>query len=299
LVMIDFQIAPLLGESGVITELIASAVVIEDRVRIYDELQQLAEELEQRVDRRTSELKATAERLTEEMRQREMMQAALIQSQKLEAIGQLTAGIAHDFNNAIAAIAGGYDLITRRTDNPQILEIAEHGKKAAHRGAKLVQHLLAFSRQQPLASTNTDVGQLLREIEPLLRHSIGPHITMTVTEPADLPRVFVDPVQLESVMINLAINARDAMGDGGVLEIRIEPCLADAPRRPTELGSRDAIGIHFCDNGTGMTPEVLARVIEPFFTTKPMGLGTGLGLAMVHGFALQSEGALSITSKVG
>jgi CheY-like chemotaxis protein len=222
-----------------------------------------------------------------------------VQSQKLEALGQLTSGIAHDFNNIIAAIAGGFSVIERRIQDPRVAEVARHGAQAAERGGALVRQLLAFARQQSLAPLVVDLRALLREAEPLIARSLGPGVEVEIRCPDGLGRLRLDPVQLETALINLAVNARDAMPRGGHVRIEARACPPDEAGRPSELGPRPGVAIAVSDTGGGIPPEILARVVEPFFTTKGPGRGTGLGLAMVHGFVGQSEGALRIASEPG
>lgn len=297
---------PIRDDDGYILQWVGAATDIQEMVEAREALaesrraiERANAELEARVDERTASLARANARLAAEIERREAAQAALVQSQKLEAVGQLTSGIAHDFNNVIAAIAGGFSVIERRTDDPRLLEVARHGAKAAERGGTLVKQLLAFARQQVLEPRACDLQALLKEAEPLIARSIGPRIELVIHCPADLGEVRVDPVQLEAGLINLAVNARDAMEGGGRLVISARPSPPDEQGRPAELGAAPAIALSIADMGSGMSPEVLARVIEPFFTTKPPGRGTGLGLAMVHGFVHQSGGALGIESREG
>jgi len=240
--------------------------------------------------------KAAAERLraTEE---------ALLQSQKMEAVGQLTGGIAHDFNNLLTGIVGSLDLLqTRlaqgRTDNaPRYINAA---MTSANRAAALTHRLLAFARRQPLIPKNVDVNALVESLEDLLRRTIGEAIDLQITAPDDLWCTLCDPNQLESALLNLAINARDAMPDGGRLAIstanaRIGSVTAETPA----LSPGDYVCIAVTDSGVGMSAEVAARAFDPFFTTKPIGQGTGLGLSMIYGFARQSNGHVTIDSRLG
>lgn len=245
------------------------------------------------------QLRQANARLIAEIERREAVQATLVHSQKMEAIGQLTSGIAHDFNNAIAAIAGGFAIIERRTQDPRLLDVARHGVKAAERGAALVRHLMAFARQQVLEPRSIDLCSLLTEAEPLLQRSLGPTVALQMDCPEGVGMVRADPAHLETALINLAVNARDAMPEGGSLRIAIRPCPHDEPDRPPELGGADAVVIEVQDTGCGMSPDVLRRAADPFFTTKGVGKGTGLGLAMVHGFAHQSGGTLRLKSREG
>jgi PAS domain S-box-containing protein len=240
--------------------------------------------------------KAAAERLkaTEE---------ALRQSQKMEAVGQLTGGIAHDFNNLLTGIVGSLDLLqTRlnqgRTENvPRYIDAA---MTSANRAAALTHRLLAFARRQPLIPKGVDVNHLIVSLEDLLRRTIGETIDLKIAAAADLWWTLCDPNQLESALLNLAINARDAMPDGGKLTIatsnvRLDSVTADTPA----LSPGDYICIEVTDTGVGMSAEVAARAFDPFFTTKPIGQGTGLGLSMIYGFARQSNGHATIDSRVG
>lgn len=279
---------------------------ITERRALQEELRQARDALAARVRReqelvaeRTAELRRANARLRTEIERREQAQSALLHSQKMEALGQLTAGISHDFNNIIAAISGAFGLIQRRSQDPRILDIAAHGHRAAWRGDALVKQLLMFARQQTLTPKAVDLRAMLDEAEPLLRRSVGSALTLAVNCPADVVTVRVDPVQLESALINLAVNARDAMPDGGSLSITVRPCPPDMPDRPPELAGADAVVIDIEDTGIGIPPDILQRVIEPFFTTKGAGKGSGLGLAMVHGFAQASGGALRIVSREG
>jgi PAS domain S-box-containing protein len=240
--------------------------------------------------------KAAAERLkaTEE---------ALLQSQKMEAVGQLTGGIAHDFNNLLTGIVGSLDLMQTRLDQGRTENVSRYINAAmtsANRAAALTHRLLAFARRQPLIPKSVDANQLVVSLEDLLRRTIGETIDLEITASDDLWGTLCDPNQLESALLNLAINARDAMPDGGRLSIvtgnaRLDGVTADTPA----LAPGDYICIDVTDTGTGMSAEVAARAFDPFFTTKPIGQGTGLGLSMIYGFARQSNGHATIDSKMG
>ena len=255
-------------------------------------------DLEMQVRARTSELVGTNRKLQAEIKRREATQAAMIQGQKLEALGQLTAGVAHDFNNILAAIAGGMDLIERRVDDEKIKFITGHCKDAAFRGATLVKQMLAFSRQEVLAPRSVNLARLADEISPLLKQAI-PGNVVSIDFSADLPPVLIDPVLLETALLNLAVNARDAMPGGGTLSLTTSVSRPGDRNHPAELKTVEAVTIAVRDSGEGMPPEIVQRVTEPFFTTKAPGSGTGLGLAMVHGFIGQSGGAMQIDSRVG
>ncbi|MFO0926157.1 MAG: PAS domain S-box protein [Gemmataceae bacterium] len=228
------------------------------------------------------------------------LEERLRQSQKMELVGQLAGGIAHDFNNLLTVITGSADLLLTETDAssaPLLREIHD----AAHRAAGLTRQLLAFSRRQVLEPQVLDLNRVVGEVEKMLRRLIGEHVVLTTDLAADLPTVRVDPGQIEQVLINLAVNARDAMPDGGQLTIRTHVVtVADVP--PECLGTPTA-GWYVClsvaDTGCGMPPEVKARIFEPFFTTKGIGKGTGLGLATVFGIVKQSGGLLDVKTAVG
>jgi PAS domain S-box-containing protein len=257
---------------------------VSDRDRIYA------------VARDVTAEKAAAERLraTEE---------ALLQSQKMEAVGQLTGGIAHDFNNLLTGIVGSLDLLQTRLNQGRTDNVARYINAAmtsANRAAALTHRLLAFARRQPLIPKNVDVNQLVVSLEDLLRRTIGETIDLGIVAAEDLWSTLCDPNQLESALLNLAINARDAMPDGGKLAIatsnaRLDSVTADTPA----LSPGDYVCITVTDTGVGMSAEVAARAFDPFFTTKPIGQGTGLGLSMIYGFARQSNGHVTIDSKVG
>ena len=223
-------------------------------------------------------------------------QDQLRQSQKMEALGQLTGGIAHDFNNLLTVVVGGLDMIAKQVEEPRLLRYANNALSAAERGARLTAQLLAFSRIQRLEVRPTYVAPLIEEMAPLLRNVLGPGIAKKYDLDSQLMPVMADPTQLEVAVLNLAINARDAMKDGGVLTFtsrRVE--ITDDP----ELEAGDYIELAIADTGEGMTPEVAARAFEPFFTTKEIGKGTGLGLSMVYGMARQSGGTARLDSEVG
>jgi PAS domain S-box-containing protein len=240
--------------------------------------------------------KAAAERLraTEE---------ALLQSQKMEAVGQLTGGIAHDFNNLLTGIVGSLDLMQTRLNQGRTDNVARYINAAmtsANRAAALTHRLLAFARRQPLIPKSVDVNQLVVSLEDLLRRTIGETIDLQIVAADDLWSTLCDPNQLESALLNLAINARDAMPDGGKLTMatsnaRLDSVIAGAPA----LSPGDYVCIAVADTGVGMSAEVAARAFDPFFTTKPIGQGTGLGLSMIYGFARQSNGHVTIDSKIG
>ena len=223
-------------------------------------------------------------------------QEQLRQSQKMEALGQLTGGIAHDFNNLLTVVVGGLDLIAKRVEDPKLKRYADNALSAAERGARLTAQLLAFSRVQKLEVRPTFVSPLIDNMQPLLRNVLGPAITKRFDLKGAAIAVMADPTQLELVVLNLAINARDAMPDGGSLYFSTRPvAVIDDP----EMADGDYIEVAIRDTGSGMTSEVAARAFEPFFTTKDVGKGTGLGLSMVYGVARQSGGTARIDSTLG
>jgi PAS domain S-box-containing protein len=228
---------------------------------------------------------------------------ALQQSQKMEAVGQLTGGIAHDFNNLLTGIVGSLDLLQTRLNQGRTDNAARYINAAmtsANRAAALTHRLLAFARRQPLIPKGVDVNRLVVSLEDLLRRTMGETIDLEIEARNDLWRTLCDPNQLESALLNLAINARDAMPDGGRLiistaNVRIDRVTADTPA----LSPGDYVCIAVTDSGVGMSAEVAARAFDPFFTTKPIGQGTGLGLSMIYGFARQSNGHATIDSRIG
>ena len=223
-------------------------------------------------------------------------QEQLRQSQKMEALGQLTGGIAHDFNNLLTVVVGGLDIITKRAVDPKLKRYAENALAAAERGARLTGQLLAFSRVQRLEVQPTHVSPIIQNMRPLLRNVLGPGITKEFDLDEVMMPVMADPTQLEVAVLNLAINARDAMPEGGILSFSTRRVRV---RGELELEPGDYIELTIADTGVGMAPDVLERAFEPFFTTKEVGKGTGLGLSMVYGMARQSGGTARIESTPG
>jgi nitrogen-specific signal transduction histidine kinase len=223
-------------------------------------------------------------------------QEQLRQSQKMEALGQLTGGIAHDFNNLLTVVVGGLDIIAKRAADAKLKRYAENALAAAERGARLTGQLLAFSRVQRLEVRPTYVGPLIQNMRPLLRNVLGPGITKQFDLDEAMMPVMADPTQLEVAILNLAINARDAMPSGGTLTFASKPVkVKDDP----ELEDGHYVELTISDTGVGMPAEVAERAFEPFFTTKEVGKGTGLGLSMVYGMARQSGGTARIESAPG
>ena len=253
-------------------------------------LAELTATLEQRVEQRTADL-------MKEVAAREKAQEQLRQVQKMETIGQLTGGIAHDFNNLLMAVMGNLDLLRKRLpDDPRLRRLIDGALQGAERGATLTQRLLAFARQQDLKAVPVDLRVLLQGMIDLLERSLGPRVPLRLDIPEGLPPARVDANQLELAVLNLAINARDAMPDGGSIDIRVAECQVSGD---PALKAGRYLKLSVIDTGTGMPPEILKRAIEPFFSSKPLGKGTGLGLSMVHGIAVQLGGALQLSSTVG
>jgi signal transduction histidine kinase/FixJ family two-component response regulator len=237
-----------------------------------------------------------------DMTKRAQSEAVLRESQKMQAIGQLTGGIAHDFNNLLTVIIGNLELARTRLDSQSPLAVnLERSLWAAQRGGTLTGQLLAFARKQPLAPAPIDLATGLPELVPLLRRTLGEHIDVRFVDSAGLWPAMADPAQLESAVLNLALNARDAMPGGGRLTIELANKVLDEDyaRAHAEVAAGDYVMVAVSDTGHGMTPDIVARVFEPFFTTKTEGRGTGLGLAMVFGFVKQSGGHAKVYSEPG
>ncbi|WP_051386771.1 ATP-binding protein [Bradyrhizobium sp. ARR65] len=263
------------------------------------QLKDLAETLERRVEERTEQLSEANKRLMAEMAERERTEVALRQAQKMEAVGQLTGGIAHDFNNLLMAIMGSLELISVRASDERIQKHVRNAMHGAQRGAKLVGQLLAFSRKQHLAPEPVDTNELAWTVAELLSRTLGAGIRVDVITQKDLWPALADATQLELMLLNLAINARDAMPEGGLLTIETTGVDWAPDNLEADIKPGQYVSIAVKDTGTGMPPEVLARAFDPFFTTKPPGKGTGLGLSQVYGFARQSGGTVKIESEVG
>ncbi len=266
------------------TGLAAQGAIAIDNARLLQAEQRLNQTLETRVQERTEALVNA--------------QQALQQAQKMEAIGRLSGGIAHDFNNLLMAVTGSLELLRKRIPNDvAILRLINNAMEGARRGVSLTQRMLAFARQQELKSENINVSRLVEGMTELLERSLGPTIIVKTEFPSSLPLVNTDPNQLESALLNLCLNARDAMHDEG--EIFISARVADASNARAGLIEGDYVCLAVSDGGEGMDEETLKRATEPFFTTKGIGKGTGLGLPMVHGLAEQSGGTLVLRSRKG
>ena len=253
--------------------------------------------LAQRTLREANDKLASAIReLRAEVETREAAESQLRQAQKMEAIGQLTGGIAHDFNNMLAIVLGGIDIAERRMDDSARARVAlSHAKEGANRAADLTRRLLAFARQQPLQPQVLDANQLVAKMTELLERTLGAGIMIETNLPDGLWPICADPGQLENALLNLCVNARDAMDGQGTLKIETRNC----PAHDVAGGKEDHVILSISDSGPGMSPELLARAFEPFFTTKSVAKGTGLGLAQVDGFVRQTGGYVAIDSQLG
>ncbi len=259
------------------------------RKRDEESLKQLNEDLEHRIEERT--------------RERETALAQLFEAQKIDTIGQLTGGVAHDFNNLLMAVLGSLELLNKRLppDDLRAKRLLDNAVMGAERGAALTKRLLAFARRQELKPESIDVAALIAGMEDFLKRAVGPSIDVLKTLPTDLPPVRADANQLELALLNLAVNARDAMPLGGSVAIVAQEVTLDSRNgdAPPGLGGGNYVCLSVADTGVGMDKATLAKATEPFFTTKGPGKGTGLGLSMVHGLAAQSGGALRVTSQLG
>jgi signal transduction histidine kinase len=232
--------------------------------------------------------------------QRSRAQDQLAHSQRLDAVGQLTGGVAHDFNNLLTVISGNLQLLEAElADRPETLAVIASALRAVGRGAELTRKLLTVARRQRLSPRAIDPQALLHELGTMLRRTLGEIISVEIACPEQVSSVYADPAQLDAALVNLALNSRDAMPRGGRLRIavreqRVEPDVARA-----ELKAGDYVVFAVSDTGIGMPPEVLARAFEPFYTTKDVGKGSGLGLSMVYGFVKQSGGHLVVESRLG
>jgi PAS domain S-box-containing protein len=249
------------------------------------------------------ELADTNAKLRAESTERERVEDALRQAQKMEAVGQLTGGLAHDFNNLLTGISGSLDLLQKRVAQGRVNDLDRYliaAQGAAKRAAALTHRLLAFSRRQTLDPRPTDVHRLVLGMTDLIRRTVGPEITVETVDMVGLWPALVDPPQLENALLNLCINARDAMPDGGRITIETaNRWMDDRTARASDVEPGQYLSLCVSDTGIGMTPDIVARAFDPFFTTKPLGQGTGLGLSMIYGFARQSGGQVRIYSEVG
>jgi signal transduction histidine kinase/ActR/RegA family two-component response regulator len=287
----------------VVPELLRAKVkVFVDLYRKTRQLERFNAELERRVAERTSELQRFNEqlelRIKERTRERETALAQLFEAQKLDTIGRLTGGVAHDFNNLLMAVLGSLSLLEKRLpEDPRSHRLLQNAVQGAQRGAALTQRLLAFSRRQELKPEPVDVPQLVSGMKELLERALGHGVELQTQFSSKLPAALVDANQLELALLNVALNARDAMPGGGTLTISAHEDAQTGTAVDAPLEPGDYVRIVIADTGIGMDEVTLAKATEPFFTTKGPGKGTGLGLSMVHGLAAQSGGRLCINSK--
>ncbi|KQV41667.1 two-component system sensor histidine kinase/response regulator [Rhizobium sp. Root1204] len=281
----------ILNQLGEPVRLIGVGSDITPRKHAEAALRSMNETLERRVEERTEALKA-------EIAQREDTERKLLQSQKLEAIGQLTGGVAHDFNNLLMAVLGNLDLAKKHVaHDPRLARLIDGALQGARRGASLTQRLLAFARRQDLEVEPTDLSELVANMKELLARSVGSSVEITTKVANGLPLVLVDGNQIELALLNLVVNARDAMPESGKVFISVRAEVGVIPADGLARGTYLCLAVR--DNGSGMDDETIQRAIDPFFSTKELGKGTGLGLSMIHGLAVQLNGALTLTSKVG
>ncbi len=295
---------PIPGAQGRIRRVGGIAQDVTEQKAAEERLRELNQALEARVVERTAELSQALARLRAEAQEREQAEAALRQSQKMEAVGQLTGGIAHDFNNLLQSIGGTLEMLQRRVEQgraEQAARYVESGRKAVERAAALTHRLLAFARRQALQPCVVEPDSLVEGMAELIQRTVGPGVAVELRMGNGIWTVLCDPNQLENALLNLAINARDAMPEGGRLTITTEDVsLAEADVADQDgVKPGDYVEIAVGDTGTGMDEPTKARVFEPFFTTKPLGHGTGLGLSQLYGFVRQSGGVVRLDSAPG
>lgn len=297
---VEISLSPLETDDGVLVS--ASIRDTSERHAAQLALRKAKTELESRVRERTADLERANQALQDEMADRRSAEAALHQAQKMEAVGQLTGGVAHDFNNLLTVINGNLQILGNHCRGDELArELVAAALKAGRRGAELNRTLLAFSRRQRLQPELIDLGELAEGIVSMLRRTLGESIEIEVRAAPNLPKALADPSQLEVALLNLAVNARDAMPKGGRLLIETSKIMFDKYTAALEgdLKPGRYVMLAVSDNGTGIPEDMVVRVFEPFFTTKETGKGSGLGLAMVYGFAKQSGGHVKIYSVEG
>ncbi|HWT13148.1 MAG TPA: PAS domain S-box protein [Allosphingosinicella sp.] len=287
---------PRWGPGGEHIGFIGAAHDITESKLAEQRLREMNETLERRVEERTADLRAALERLRDEVGERERAEEALRQAQKMEAVGRLTGGIAHDFNNLLTPVIGGLEILAAGVEEPRLKRLAEAALESGRRGAKLTGQLLTFSRIQRIRIAPVAVNQVIDNLRHILKHTIGSDIAVRTELNSASVHALCDENQLENAILNLAINARDAMQGGGTLTIATDVVREEGG---PDLDPGDYVCITVADTGTGMPPEVASRATEPFFSTKPFGKGTGLGLAQVYGIARQSGGIVRIQSREG
>ena len=301
---LDFIYQPILDDHGQPSGIFVEGYDVTDKMQAQSALRSLNDQLESRIADRTRDLASALDQLRAESQEREAVEEALRQSQKMEAVGQLTGGIAHDFNNLLQGITGSLDVLKLRlqlgrTENLDKLIAGAMG--SAQRAAGLTHRLLAFSRRQPLHPKPVQVNQLVAPMEDLLRRTMGENIRIELVLAGGLWTTLCDANQLENAILNLCINARDAMPDGGMLTVETSNAALDEAytHRLRDLKAGQYVCVSVTDTGAGMSPDVLSKAFDPFYTTKPIGQGTGLGLSMIYGFAKQSQGHVKLYSEPG
>ena len=294
---------PVQDATGQITQWVGTCSDVQDAIDAREAVEALNEGLETKVAERTADLSSALATLQLEVGEREKAEGQVRQMQKLESIGQLTGGIAHDFNNMLAVILGSLEIVKRKiqSDPDRAITAAENAEEGARRAALLTARLLAFSRQQPLAPEPVEANKLVSGMSELLRSTIGEQIQIETVLAGGLWKTYIDPPQLENAILNLCVNARDAMSEGGKLTIETYNCHLDEnyADQNVEVAAGQYVLVSVTDTGTGMPDEVIERAFDPFYTTKEVGKGTGLGLSQVHGFVRQSGGHIKIYSEDG
>lgn len=286
------------NRAGRPVKLVGVSADITDRMQAEEQQRHLNVMLEERVAERTQELQETHQQMVAEVSQRERAEEQLRQAQKMEMIGQLTGGVAHDFNNLLMAVLGNLELLRKYVRGDAKAErLIDGAYQGAQRGASLTQRLLAFARRQDLQVGPVNLGTLAADMQGLLQQSVGSAIVIDVNVPAKLPPVLADANQIELALLNLVVNARDAMPEGGAILVDLHE--AEQPASTGGLACGRYVVLSVIDQGSGMDEVTLQKAIEPFFSTKELGKGTGLGLSMVHGLALQLQGELKLSSTLG
>ncbi|WP_284507409.1 hybrid sensor histidine kinase/response regulator [Caballeronia sp. ATUFL_M2_KS44] len=294
---VDIRARVLSDEIGRAYRLVGVSSDVTARKTAEEGMRQANEALEMKVTQRTAELLQTHQKVLDEIRQREQTEELLRHIQKLETLGQLSGGIAHDFNNLLMAIIANLELARKEVpQESRLMKLIDGAFGGARRGAALTQRLLAFARQQELKVEPVAMSSLIAGMSDLVQRSIGSSIELVIRSDSTSPQTMVDANQVELAVLNLVINARDAMPNGGTLSISVDTAEASGA---LELHAGQYVRVTVSDTGTGMDPATLARATEPFFTTKEVGKGTGLGLSMVHGLALQLGGSLRLESSPG
>ena len=299
---INLVYQPIVNSEGAIEGIFVNGFDVTHQHRAESALQALNETLEQRVAQRTGELGDALRKLQHESDEREAAQAALRQAQRMESLGQLTGGVAHDFNNLLQVISGNLQLLRREVvGNERAEKRVQSAIGGVTRGAKLASQLLAFGRRQPLEPKVLNIGRFIKGMDDMLRRALGEEIELETVISGGLWNALVDPGQIENAILNLGINARDAMPDGGKLTIEAGNAMLDDEyaRLHDDVQAGQYVMVGVTDTGSGIEPDLLERVFEPFFSTKPEGKGTGLGLSMVYGFVKQSGGHVKIYSELG